>query len=60
MDVGVTEVWFDALRDAVRVARDRQITNLRTLRRVLKGMGYSDETIAEALIAWGQALRRVG
>jgi hypothetical protein len=56
----MTQAGFEALQDAVRVARDRQITSVRVLRHVLKGMGHDDAVISEALTTWGQHCRRSG
>lgn len=54
----LTDAGFEALRDAVRVARDRQIRSVRVLRLALKTLGYNDDTISEALTTWGQCQGR--
>ena len=56
----MTEAGFDALRDAVRVAKDRQIRSVRVLRATLKEMGYEEPSITEALTTWGQHARQTG
>lgn len=56
----MTETGFEVLRDAVRVARDRQIRSVRVLRHTLKELGHDDTSIDEALTTWGDHIRRTG
>ena len=43
---------FDALRDAVNLARDRQIRTLRALRAQLETRGHKREHVDEAIQCW--------
>jgi predicted nucleic acid-binding protein len=43
---------FNCLRDAVILARDQQIKTAATLRAKLRIVGYSEDTITEALNLW--------
>ena len=43
---------FSALQDAVRIARDRQVRSLRTLRGLLASRGHAREDVNRAIRVW--------
>lgn len=48
---------FEALRDAVRVARDQQVRSVKRLRALLAGLGHQAAHINEALTCWASYAR---
>ena len=54
----MTSTSFDALRDAVRAARDRQIKSVAELRHALRDMGHTEADISTAIETWRQYCRR--
>lgn len=56
----MSDTTFDALRDAVTLARQYQIQTVVRLRGMLKDRGHQEEAIQEALRVWGNRIRQTG
>ncbi len=54
----LSEAAVGVRRDAVTVARERQIQRVKTLRLALQGQGHADQDIYEALRYWSEHLQR--
>lgn len=48
----MTDAAYQALRDAVNLARDRQIRRLPALKSALLQRGYPEQTVNGAIQAW--------
>jgi hypothetical protein len=54
----LSESALTVLRDAVVVARERQVQKVRTLRLALRERGHADTDIEEALRYWSEHLQK--
>jgi len=54
----LTNEGFEALQDAVRIARDERVSRLKTLRACLLARGHEEGHIDEAIRYWAGHVKR--